>query len=1227
MSRRSIIVMFGALLSSIAALLATGCYSTTTPEKSVNTPEDLPQVSSVFLNGLDWRSIGPYRGGRASAVAGDPRNPLVFYFGASHGGVWKTDDAGTYWRNVSDGFFNSGPVGAIAVSESEPNVIYVGTGESCPRPDVAPGDGVYKSIDGGKSWTHVGLKETRHIAKIRIHPKNPNVVYVAAMGDLFGSNPERGVYRTKDGGNSWERVLFKSERAGAVDISMDATNPNVLYASIYQYLRQPWDAISGGPDSGLYKSTDGGDSWTDLSGNPGLPKGIKGKIGVAVSPARSSRVWALIEAEDGALFCSDDGGKTWQRINDQRDLRRSAHSYMHVTPHPQDANTLYIQSYDFWKSTDAGATFTSLPMPHGDHHALWIDPHDPRRMIEGSDGGAVVTLNGGASWSGLYNQPTAAIFHLTVDTQFPYRVYGTQNDNSAISVPSRTGEGAIPWKESYPVGGAESGHIVVRPDDPNIVIVGSIGSSPGGGGNLLRYDHRTGQARLITVWPEVQYGSPVKDLKYRFQFTYPVVLSPHDPNVLYVAANRLFRSVDQGTSWDVISPDLTRNDVSKMQVIIGGPITTMGGSASEVTSVIYALAESPLTRGEMWAGTDEGLIKLSRDGGETWEDVSPKDLPEWTCISILEVSRHRSGTVYFAAHRYKLGDHRVFLYKTTDYGRTWQKITSGIRENDFAWVIREDPVRPGLLYAGTETGVYASFDAGASWQSLRGNLPAVPVHDLVVKDSDLIIASHGRGFWILDNVTPLRQITPQVTQASAHLFEIPPTFRLLPVQHLPPMRNFRPGIQYQRTAGDVVAYEDHRDGDGRVRRTYLNAGQDRPGGVMIDYYLKETARELALAIMDDKGELISQFSSQAKDSKWLPARAGLNRFVWDMRYLNARELAPDLALSASEDPRAEAPVAPPGRYRARLTAGGQIFEQSFEIRKDPRVSATEADLEAQFKLMVQIRDRLSEVTDAVTRLRETRREVEEEERQAGGQAELTRAAARVKQKLRAIEGNLTVLVGPNPMNLPPQPLNNKLAALTLVVQSADTAPTRQSYAVFEELSARVTEQLRQLDQVTKDVAAIAKRSRAVRAKPRPADRESARLINERDQHTTESAGRVCSMSAGNERRSRANRFVLAAVAWTRLEVALRLRQLSPGGGTGRPVEIDRLWTDKENQFDCRLAPASNASECVATRLRFEVRLRNLPATEMVSVIVRSLIARIVRLPQRSHRMPPVEPLS
>ena len=1041
-----------------------GCSPRDETRQSRATVEEYPEVDPSFLASLKWRSIGPHRGGRSAAVAGDPRNPLVFYFGASGGGVWKTHNAGLYWENVSDGFFNTAPVGAIAVSESDPNVIYAGTGESCPRPDVAPGDGVYRSNDGGKTWTHVGLKETRHIAKIRIHPRDPNRVYVAAMGHLFGQNPERGVYRSTDGGKTWELVLFKSEKAGAVDISIDPANPNILYAAIYQFIRQPWDEISGGPDSGLYKSTDGGDTWADLvSGDPVLPQGIKGKIGVAVSPARPSRVWALIEAVDGALFRSDDRGASWQKITDQRDLRRSASSYHHVIPHPQDPETLYVLSYEFWKSTDGGQTFKSFPMPHGDHHALWIDPRDPRRMIEGSDGGATVTRDGGTSWSSHYTQPTSALFHLTTDNQFPYRVYGTQNDNSAISVPSRTNEPAIAWKQSYPVGSAESGHIVVRPDDPNIVFVGSIGSSPGGGGNLLRYDHRTGQARLITVWPEDQYGGPPKDAKYRFHFTYPVVLSPHDPDVLYVAANKIFRTTNQGTSWEAISPDLTRNDISKMQNITGGPITTLGFS-SAYSSVIYSLAESPHKRGELWAGGDDSLIHYSPDGGQTWNDVSPEDLPEWTTISILEVSPHNQGTVYFAGHRYKLADHRTYFYKTTDYGKTWQRITNGIRENDFARVIREDPVRPGLLYAGTETGVYVSFDAGASWLPLQRNLPPVPVHDMVVKENDLVTATHGRSFWILDNLTPLRQITSQVTQAPVHLFEVPPTYRLLPIGT--PVLRFRPGIQYGRVSGGMVAFKDHQKPNGEITRTFLDAGENPPEGVMVTYYLKQKpSDDLTLTFLDEKGQTIKSFSSSASDdgAKTAPAESGANLFVWDMRYPNAREVPPGAALSRSEYPTALAPVAPPGSYKVQLVVGGKTYEQGFEIRKDPRVPATEEDLIAQFELMIQIRDKLSETTDAVYRIREAREQIEEREGAAGG--EVSEAAAERIKELLDIEGKLTRLVGPNPMALPPKALHNKLAALTAVVSSTDMAPTRQSYEVFEDLSARVAVQLKRSEEI------------------------------------------------------------------------------------------------------------------------------------------------------------------
>ena len=1027
------------------------------------------RVDPRYLNGLDWRCIGPFRGGRVVAVTGDPQDPLVFYFGATAGGVWKTYDAGTYWENISDGYFKTAAIGAIAVADSDPNVVYVGTGEACLRPDVSHGNGVYKSTDAGKTWTHLGLENTRHIARIRIHPKDPNIVYVAALGHGFGSNRERGVYRSKEGGKTWDQVLFKSERAGAIDLSMDPNNPRILYAAIFQALRQPWNITSGGPDSGLYRSTDGGDTWTDISNNPGLPQGIKGRIGVAVSPARPGRVWALIEAEDGALFRSDDGGETWDHLDDRRDLRRKAWSYTHLFADTHDPETCYVLCYDLWKSTDGGRTFSTRPMPHGDHHDLWIDPRNPDRMIEGSDGGATVTLNGGASWSTLYNQPTASIFHLATDTQFPYRVYGTQMDNSAISVPSRSYKGAIPWGDCYAVGSAESGHIVVRPDDPNIVVAGAIGSSPGGGGNLLRYDHRTGQARLITVWPENQYGSAPKDVKYRFHFTFPIVLSPHDPNVLYTAANVVFRSKDEGTSWEVISPDLTRNDVSKMMEISGGPFTTDGVS-TEYTGLIFAFAESPHEPGVLWAGSDDGLVHLSRDDGGTWNNVTPEEMPEWTVTNTIEVSPHEPATAYLSATRYKLNDWRPFLFKTNDYGKTWKKITRGIPEDDFARVIREDPSRRGLLYCGTETGIYVSFDDGASWQPLQRNLPVVPVHDLAVKEDDLIAATHGRSFWILDDLTPLHQITDQVTQSKAHLFKPRPTYRVRASARLPRI-GISEGRNYQMLSGDIVAFYKTQEANGVTKFSYLDAGQNPPEGVVLSYYLKQAHQgDVTLTLLDPKGQEIRRFSSKTSNGQEpsVPANEGMNRIIWDMRYPNGREVRRESPLSDNENPRGIPPMAPPGHYQVQLTVEGQTSSQPFEIRKDPRVTATQEDLEAQLALHIQVRDKLSETSDAINRLRSTRQQVEEWESKAAGSSEadaITRVASGLKEKLAAIERELILVPGSNPLNLPDKGLNAKLAALTSVVDSADSAPTRQSYDVFNVLSKRVDTEIQRLQEV------------------------------------------------------------------------------------------------------------------------------------------------------------------
>ncbi len=1032
-------------------------------------------MDAKLLNDLEWRCIGPPRGGRVVAVAGDPVNPAVFYFGACAGGVWKTYDAGLYWENVSDGYLQTASVGAIAVSESDPGIIYVGMGESCIRGDVSYGDGVYKSIDGGKSWTHLGLENTRHIARVRIHPHNPDIVYVAALGHAFGANPERGIFRSMDGGKTWDHVLFKSENAGAADLSLDSNNPRVLYAAIWQVRRNFWNLSSGGPDSGLYKSTDGGDTWTELTGNPGLPKGIKGRIGVAVSPAKPGRVWATIESEDSGIFRSEDGGAHWELATDNRDLQGRPWYYQHIFADPRNADTVWILNYQCFKSIDGGKTFTQVTTPHGDNHDLWIDPRNPQRMIEGNDGGACITLNGGDSWSSIYNQLTAQFYHVTTDNQFPYHVYGTQQDNSAICVPSRTHKGVIPWGDCYTVGSSESGYIAVHPDDPNIVFSGAIGSSPGGGGNLLRYDHRTGQVRIVTVWPEVYTGYGAKDMKYRFQWTYPIQFSPHDPNVLYVTGNIVFRSTDQGSSWEAISPDLTRHDVTKMEPS-GGPIT-LDTSGAEVYGTIFAFVESGHEKGVFWAGSDDGLVHLSRDGGAHWENVTPADLAEWVLISMIESSPHDAATAYLAATRYKLDDTRPMLYKTNDYGQTWTDISGGIPTHDYTRVIREDPGRRGLLYVGTETGVYVSFDDGSSWQPMPANLPKVPVYDLVAKDDDLVAATHGRSFWILDDLTPLRQITDDLQETPLRLLKPRTTYRLAS-----PFRGRKaaPGKNYQLSMGAPVTYTETKGPDGETVRTFFDAGQNPPDGLIVTYYLKEKSEaDVELSFLDAQGELIRTFSSHhSADGASEPrvsAEAGINRFIWNLRYAAARKVPDD---KTTED-RMIGPLAPPGTYQVRLTRGDESHTQTFEIIKDPRVAATREDFDAQFNLLLNIRDKLSETHDAINSLRSVRQQVDEwvqrAENHAAAEA-VSNAAEALKDKLSAIEQELIQVNyqgARDRLNLPAK-LNAKLAELTSVVAAADFAPPQQVYHVFDDIVSRISPQLQQLEGVIdQDVAQFA----------------------------------------------------------------------------------------------------------------------------------------------------------
>src|SRR5215210_4789898 len=688
--------------------------------------------SAQQLKPLQYRSIGPYRGGRSAAVAGVASQPFVFYYGATGGGVWKTTDGGINWESVSDNsVFGTGSVGAIGVSDSDPNTIYVGMGESPIRGNVSHGDGVYKSTDAGKTWKRIGLEDTRQIPRIRVHPKNPDLVYVAALGHVWGPNEQRGVFRSKDGGKTWEKILSRGNKAGAIDLILDPGNPNTIYAGFWEVYRKPWTLESGGPSGGIFKSNDGGDTWNELTKNSGLPRGIVGKIGIAVSPANPERVWAIVEAEDGGVFRSDNAGRTWTRVNEERRLRQRAWYYTRIYADPKNADTMYVLNTGFYKSNDGGRTFTGIGVPHGDNHDLWIAPDDPNRMINSNDGGANVSFNGGRSWT-EQDQATAQFYRVTTDNDFPYNIYGAQQDNSTIRIASRTTEGGISERDWYDVGGGESGWIAPSPKDSNIVFAGSYG------GLLTRRDHRTGQERNVSPWPDNPMGAGAEAMKYRFQWNFPILFSPHDPNTLYTAGNILFKSTNEGQSWTAISPDLTRNDKSK-QGSSGGPITKDNTSV-EYYDTIFTVSESPVKAGVIWTGSDDGLVQVTRDGGLKWENVTPKGMPEWIQINSLDASPHDAATAYVAATAYKSDDFRPYLYKTSDYGKTWKKITAGIPDNAFTRVVREDPNRRGLLYSGTETGLYVSFNDGESWQSLQLNLPVVPITDLIVHkgEKDLI---------------------------------------------------------------------------------------------------------------------------------------------------------------------------------------------------------------------------------------------------------------------------------------------------------------------------------------------------------------------------------------------------------------------------------------------------------------------------------------------------------
>ena len=1042
---------------------------------------------------LQWREVGPVRGGRVAAVEGIASQPKTYYFGGTGGGVWKTVDGGESWKNVSDGFFG-GSIGAVAVSDWDPNVIYAGGGEVTVRGNVSHGDGMWKSTDAGKTWTFIGLKESRHIPRIRIHPRNPDLVYAAVLGHLFAPNSERGVYRSKDGGKSWERVLFANDNAGAVDLAMDPTNPRILYASTWRVRRTPYSLESGGEGSALWKSTDGGDSWKNISANKGLPKGTLGIIGVSVSPSNPQNVYAIIEAEQGGVFRSRDGGETWEKTNESRDLRQRAWYYSRIYADPKDEDTVYVVNVRFHKSKDGGKTFTTIATPHGDNHDLWIAPNDPLRMIESNDGGVNVTTDGGRSWTGQDNQPTAQFYRVTTDNAFPYRLLGAQQDNSAVRIRHRTTGGGIGPGDWDVTAGGESGHIVAKPDNPDIVYGGSYG------GYLTMYNHATEEFRDVNPWPDNPMGYGAEGATERFQWNFPILFSPHDANTLYAASQHLFRSTDGGASWERISDDLTRNDKSKMGPS-GGPITKDNTSV-EYYCTIFAVAESPLERGVIWTGSDDGLLHVSRDNGKTWTNVTPKDAPQWIMWNAIDPSPFDKGTVYVAGTLYKADDFRPYLYKSTDYGATWTKIVSGIANDHFTRVVRSDKRRKGLLYAGTERGMYVSFDDGASWQSLQLNLPIVPITDLAVRDDDLIAATQGRAFWMIDDVTPLQQWTNDVAAKRAYLFAARPAWRMGGAQS----ERLAPNFSKNAPPGIIVDYwlgKDVKPGT-KVKLGFLNADgsviREFEGEVQSPADEEKAKKEEAekkeadkkeppaepaktVGVKSEGGQKEAQTpepeekdpaaEKEKEKNKIKEVKQGLNRFAWDFRYPEAKKFE-GLIMWAGDG---EGPRVPPGTYNVRLTVGDEVLTTNAELKQDPRTTASAADLKTQFDFLMAANKKLSEVNSQIEKIRNTRKQLGELRSHAKDNKAIVDAAKALDKKMTAIEEALyqTKNKSPqDPLNYPIR-LNDKLAGVASSADSGDFAPTAQQRAVYAQLAEKIDAELAKLKEVwDKDVPALNK---------------------------------------------------------------------------------------------------------------------------------------------------------
>jgi len=978
-------------------------------------------VDTDLYSGMKWRLVGPYRGGRSLAVAGSVQRPKEYFFGATGGGVWKTVDGGTSWAPVSDGFFTTATVGAIAVAPSNPDIVVAGTGERDIRGNISHGDGLYRSDDAGKTWRKIGLEDTQTISRIVIHPTNPEVIYVAALGHIYGKHSARGVYKTTDGGKSWAKVLAGTDRAGAVNVVMDPSNPEVLLASIWEAWRTPYTMNSGGPASGLFKTSDGGKTWVNLSRNPGMPSGVLGKIGMAVSAVDPKRYWAIVEALDGGIFRSDDAGATWTKVNEDRGWRQRAWYYTHIYADPKSKEGVYVLNVGMGKSTDGGKTFSGVGTPHSDNHDLWIAPDDPNRMIEANDGGANVSTDGGRTWS-EQTFPTAQFYHVSTDNNFPYRILGAQQDNSTVRILSRTSGRGIAATDWTSTAGGESGYVAAKPNDPDVVFGGNYG------GNLEMQNHRTGESRSVDPWPDNPMGHGAGDLEHRFQWTYPIVFSPHDPNLLYTCSQYVLKSTNNGGKWTKISPDLTRNDKSTMGPS-GGPITKDNTSV-EYYGTVFTVAESSVRKGVIWAGSDDGLIHVTQNGGGSWQNVTPPDMPKWGLVSMIEASPHEAGTAYAAVDNHENDDYSPYAYVTRDYGKTWRKVVGGIPGNTFFRVVREDRRVKGLLYGGTETGAWVSFNGGDNWQPLQMNLPVSPIHDLAWKDDDLIAATHGRSFWVLDDLTPLQQLARDAGKTA---------------------RLFAPKDAYRVRWGGGGGF-----GGGRRGGAGGPVGENPLSGVVLNYYLPNDAKDLKFEFADSTGKVFQTVPSAPKGK-------GFQRTSAFLQYPGYKTFPGMVVWSGFPSPI----TAPPGEYTVTMVVDGAKYPAKFKWLRDPRGSATDADLVEQFKFAQKISARLTEANDSVARIRSLRTNLDkalEEAKAKGSLGLLDTLSGAFRAGITQVEEAIYQTKnksGQDPLNYPIR-LNDKLAGVFSTVMGGNFRPTDQSYEVFDRLSAELEAQLKEL---------------------------------------------------------------------------------------------------------------------------------------------------------------------